>query len=133
MSRGMVIPAVVYFSCVGNHVVLRVHNLTLKVGLFLFHSPTLVLSKFITSLSSLWLTCFFFSPTFRCKAFSFPEYFTQKSSTIKVKFIVRLLCFHSPGFLLEGCYPYGSRCFNRASCAIHPAWGSLYIPFVTLA
>ena len=73
------------------------------------------------------------SAYFRCKACSFPKHFTPKSSTNKVKFIGRLLCFHTLGGLLEGWYPCGSRCFNRASCAICPAWGSPYIPFVTLA
>ena len=71
------------------------------------------------------------SDYFRCKACSFPEYFTPKSSTTKVNFIGRLLCFHIPGGFLEGWYTYGCRCFTRASWDIFAAWGSPYIPFVT--
>ena len=44
VSRVMVSPGVVYASRVGKYVVLCVHILALKVGLFLFRGPTLVLS-----------------------------------------------------------------------------------------
>ena len=71
------------------------------------------------------------SANFRCTAYYFPEYFPPKSSTTKLKVIGQLLCFHSPGFLLEGWFLYGSRWFTRASCAICPAWDSTYTPFVT--
>ena len=53
VSRGMENPAGVYVSRVGKRVVLRVHNLALKVGPFLFGSPILVLSQCTTSLTSL--------------------------------------------------------------------------------
>ena len=74
----------------------------------------------------------YLSAAFRCKACYFPEYSRPKSSTTKVKFIGRLLCLHSLGFLLEGWYPYVSRCFTRSLCDIRPAWGIKYILFVTL-
>ena len=61
----------------------------------------------------------------------FPKYLTPKTSTTNVKFIGRLLCLHSPGFSLEGWYPYVSMCFTRASCAIRLDWGSPYITFFT--
>ena len=60
VSRGMVSPEIVSFFCVGNNVVLRVHNLELKVVPFLFHSLTLVLSQCKTFLPSLWLPCILF-------------------------------------------------------------------------
>ena len=59
VSRGMVSPAVFLVSCVGNIVVLHVHILVLKVGLFLFNSPTSVLPQCATLLYSLWLPFFF--------------------------------------------------------------------------
>ena len=108
----MVSPAFIYVSRVGKHVVLCVHILALKVGPLLFHSTTLVLSQCTTYLPSMWLPCIFFSASFRCNACSFTEFFTPKSSTTKVKFIGRLLCFHSSGVFLEGWYPLGSRCFS---------------------
>ena len=60
VARGIVSPAVVLVSCVGKHVVLRVHILSLKVGPFLFHSPTLVIYQCTTFLTSLWLPCILF-------------------------------------------------------------------------
>ena len=122
--RGMVSPAVFLVSHVGKHVVLRLHILALKVGPFIFLSPTLVISQCTTSLPSMWLPCIFSSAAFRCKSRYFPEYLKPKQSTTKVKFNGRLLFFHCPGFLIEGWYPYGSRCFIRESCATRPACGS---------
>ena len=55
VPRGILSPVVVLVFCVGNYVVLRVHILTLKVGPFIFHSTTLVLSQCTTYLPSLWL------------------------------------------------------------------------------
>ena len=75
---------------------------------------------------------FVFSAAFRCKACSFPDYLTSKSSTTNVKFIGWMLCFHSPEVLLEGCYIYRYRCLNRASCAIRPAWGCHKFPLLPL-
>ena len=60
VSRGMVSPAVVLVSRVGKHVVLRVHILEFKVGPFLFHSTTLVLSQCTNFLPNLWLPCILF-------------------------------------------------------------------------
>ena len=60
VSRGMVSPAVVLVSLVGKHVVLSVLIMTLKVGPFLLHILTLVISQCTTSLSSLWLPCILF-------------------------------------------------------------------------
>ena len=60
VSRGMVIPTVVLVSCVGKHVVLYVHILALKVGTFLYHSTTLVISQCTSSLTSTWLPCILF-------------------------------------------------------------------------
>ena len=57
VSRGMVIPEVFLVSRVGNHVMLCVYILALKVGTVIFHSPTLVLSQCTTPLPSLWLPC----------------------------------------------------------------------------
>ena len=102
VSRGMVSPAVVSVSFVGKNVVLRIHILSLEVGPFIFHSPTILLSRCTTSLPSLFLPCIFFIAAFSCKAWYFPEYLTPKSSTTKVKFIGRLLCFHSMIFFLRG-------------------------------
>ena len=58
--RGMVSPAVTYISRAGKHVVMRIHILALKVRLFLFYGPTLVLSQCTTFLPSLWLPCILF-------------------------------------------------------------------------
>ena len=56
----MVSPVVILVSRVGNHVVLRVYILALKVGPLLFHGPNLVLSQYTTTLPSLWLPCILF-------------------------------------------------------------------------
>ena len=58
--RGIVSPAVVLVSPVVNHLVLRVHILTLKSGPFLYHSPTLFLSQCTIFLPGQWLPCFYF-------------------------------------------------------------------------
>ena len=60
VSRGMVSPAEELVSRYGKHVVLRVHIMVFKVGPFLFHSTTLVISQCTTSLTSLWLPFIFF-------------------------------------------------------------------------
>ena len=93
VSRGMVSPAVVLISRVGRNVVLRVHIPALKFGLFLFHSPTSVLSSCTNFLPIVVNLYFLSSAALRCNACSFPEYFTPKSSTTKVNFIGPLFFF----------------------------------------
>ena len=83
VSRGMVSTAVVLVSRVGNHVVLRIHILVLKVGPPHFSAIPMYyfLYQYVVTLH------FVSSAAFRCKACSFPEYLTPKASTTKVKFI----------------------------------------------
>ena len=47
------------FFTVGRNVVLNVHILALKVGPYIFHSPTLVLTQCTILLPSLWLLCIY--------------------------------------------------------------------------
>ena len=72
----------------------------------------------------------YYSSGLRFRACYFPEYFTPKLSTTKVKLIGRLSCVHIPGGFIEGWYPYGSSWWKRLSCPIRPACGSPYITLV---
>ena len=44
----------------------------------------------------------------------------------------RLSCVHIPGVVFLGCYLYGARCWNRASCEIRPYCGRTYMSLLTL-
>ena len=94
-------PAVVLISRVRKNVVLWVNILALKVGPFLFHSTTLVLSQCTNFLPGLWLLCIFSSTDYRCTACSFSEYFTPKSSTTKVNLLVFCCISVVQGFCLR--------------------------------
>ena len=73
------------------------------------------------------------SAALRCRGCSLPEYFTPKYSNTRVKFMGRLLCVHIPGVVFLGCYLYGARCWNIASCGIRPYCGRTYMPLLTIA
>ena len=133
VSRGMVIPGVFFCFCwnecsdARTYPVIEIWTVTFSYS----HFSAIPMCNFnYQSMVTLYLSS---SAAFRCKACYFFEYFTPKVSTTKVKLIGQFLCVHSPGVLLEGWYPYRSRCFNMASCDIRPDWGSPYMPLVTLA
>ena len=110
---------VFFVSRVVMNVMVHINIIELKVGPYLFHSPTVMISQMYNYTFQSVVTLYLSSmDSFRCTACSFPEYFNPKPSNNKVKLNVRLLCVHSPRVCMRGgihnvpCFYQGIMCYS---------------------